>query len=123
MQEIFSSKGETYFRKLEKQTLKEILSQNGQVIATGGGVVMDKESLLLLKEKSLLVYLAATPETLLRRSGTGKGRPLLQGNDRQKQIKTLLGQREKSYAQAHISIDTSCMTKNDVVKRIIEALS
>ena len=89
MQEIFSSKGETYFRKLEKQTLKEILSQNGQVIATGGGAVMDKESLLLLKEKSLLVYLAATPETLLRRSGTGKGRPLLQGNDRQKQIKTL----------------------------------
>lgn len=120
--EIFNRKGEAYFRKAEKQALREVLRQNGQVIATGGGVVMDEENLGLLKQRSLLIYLTAPPETLRKRSGTGKERPLLKGNDRRKRIEELLRRREEAYAQAHVSIDTGCLSVDEVVEKIMEAI-
>jgi shikimate kinase len=49
--EIFADEGEAYFRRLEKRTLSEVLQNNGQVIATGGGIVMDNENLALLMGK------------------------------------------------------------------------
>ena len=54
VREIFDHTGEAYFRRLEKQTLAEVLERNGQVIATGGGAVLDEENLALLKKRSLL---------------------------------------------------------------------
>jgi shikimate kinase len=123
VQEIFSRKGEAYFREVEKRTLREILRQSGQVIATGGGVVVNEENLRLLKQRSLLVYLTASPEILLRRSGTGKERPLLKGGEGKKRIEELLRRREKAYAQAHVRIDTSCLSVDEVVEEITEALN
>ncbi len=120
--EIFDRKGEAYFRRAEKQTLREILTQNGQVIATGGGVVMDEENLKLLRKKSFLICLTAPLATLLRRSGAGRNRPLLRGENRQERIEGLLRQREKSYAQAHVSIDTERLSVDQVVGKIIKSL-
>ncbi len=122
VQEIFKRKGEAFFRELEKQKLNEILRQERQVIATGGGAVLDEENLRLLKEKSLLIYLTATPQTLLRRSGGGSGRPLLEGGDGKRRIEELLSRREKSYAQAHASIDTDSLSVEDVVERIMQVV-
>ncbi len=122
VEEIFNRKGEAYFRKAEKQTLREILRQGGQVIATGGGAVMNEENLHLLKQRSLLICLTAPPEALLKRSVGSKERPLLEGNDRQKRIEELLRQREKSYDQAHVIIDTSCLSVDEVVEEIIEVI-
>src|SRR3989338_6836241 len=50
--EIFARKGETYFRKVEKETVRELLGRNGQVIAAGGGAVVDEENLNLFKARS-----------------------------------------------------------------------
>jgi shikimate kinase len=123
IKEIFSRKGEPHFRQVEGRTLAEVLCQRGQVIATGGGVVTDDANLQLLRLKSFLICLTAVPEVLLRRSGNGRSRPLLKGNDRALRIRQLLAQREKSYAQAHVSIDTSNLTVDQVVERIVEALA
>ena len=120
--EIFNRKGEAYFRKAEKRKLREILCQGGQVIATGGGAIMDEENLRLLKQRSWLICLTASPEVLLQRSGTRKERPLLEGDDRERRIKGLLGRREKSYAQAHVSIDTSYLSVDEAVEEIIAAI-
>ena len=120
--EIFDHRGEDYFRKVEKEMVREVLRQNEQVIAIGGGAIMDEENRRLLKKRSLLICLTAPPETLLRRSGAGKERPLLRGNDRQRRIKELLRQREKAYAQAHISIDTAKLSVDEVVEKIMEVL-
>ncbi|MGH7784081.1 MAG: shikimate kinase, partial [Candidatus Binatia bacterium] len=99
---IFEEKGEPYFRKLEKEALIEVLRENDQVIATGGGVVTDEENLRILQQRSLLVCLRANTETLLRRAGTGKQRPLIKGEDKAKRIEELLHQREPFYADAHV---------------------
>ncbi len=123
VEEIFRLKGEAYFRNLEKETLQEVLNQDGQVIATGGGVVTDEENLQLLKSKSVLVCLTASPEKLLRRSGPENHRPLLKGNDRLKRIEELLGHREEVYRKAHITIDTEHLPVAKVVDEIIKAIT
>jgi shikimate kinase len=122
VREIFDGEGEAYFRKVEKQVVREVLGQDGQVIATGGGAIIDEENLDLLKKKSLLICLTASPETLLRRSGAGRDRPLLKGNKRLERIEELIRKRAKTYTQAHIIIDTSSLTVNEVVEEIIESM-
>ena len=123
VRDIFDQKGESYFRQLEKKVLIGVLQCQGQVVATGGGVVMDEENLKVLREKSLLVCLTASPEVLLKRVGNGAKRPLLGGTDRRGRIEELLKLREKNYVQARVCVDTSDLTVNQVVEKIINLLN
>ncbi len=120
VRQIFEQKGEAYFRQLEKQMLAEILRQDGQVIATGGGVVLDNDNLELLRARSLLIGLNASTATILKRVGHGIKRPLLNGSDRREQIEALLKSRAARYAQAHLTIDTDELTLNQVVDKILQ---
>lgn len=120
VKDIFAQKGESYFREREKQALAEVLKHENQVIATGGGAIIDEENLGLLREKTLLVCLTASPDALLKRIGAGSKRPLLKDADRKNRIEELLRLREEKYAQAHLSIDTTDLTINQVAERIIE---
>lgn len=122
VREIFETKGEPYFRELEKQTLAELLQSPGQVIATGGGVVMDEDNLRLLREKAWIVCLTASTETILARVGNGTQRPLLKGSNRRERVEELLKLRADKYAQAHVTVDTSELTLEQVVNRIVAAL-
>ena len=123
VRDIFDQKGESYFRQVEKKVLTGVLQCQGQVVATGGGVVMDEENLKVLREKSLLVCLTASPEVLLKRVGNGAKRPLLGGTDRRERIEELLKLREKNYVQARVFVDTSDLTVNQVVEKIINLLN
>jgi shikimate kinase len=122
IRDIFARYGEAYFRALEKQTLNEVLAQPGQVIATGGGIVMDEDNLRLLREKSRLVGLTASLEVLLSRVRRNSKRPLLKGGDVRARIEELLSERQSRYAQAEITIDTSGLTLDQVVEKIITAV-
>ena len=122
VREIFELKGEPYFRELEKQTLAELLQQGDHVIATGGGVVMDEENLRLLREKTLLVCLTASTDTILARVGNGNKRPLLKGSNQRERVEDLLKLRADKYAQAHVTVDTSELTLEQVVNRIVAAM-
>jgi len=122
VREIFEQKGEPYFRELEKRTLSDLLQKPGYVIATGGGVVMDEENLRLLQEKTLLVCLSASTDTILARVGNGTKRPLLKGSDRRERVEELVKLRADKYAQAHITVDTSELSIEQVVNQIVAAL-
>lgn len=123
VQEIFEKRGEPYFRQLEKRALADILQHSGQVIATGGGVIMDAENLALLRQRALMIRLSAPVDVLLTRSGSGAKRPLLRGADRRKRIEEILKEREGRYAHAHVTIDTSDLTISQVVEKIIQLLN
>ncbi|HEY6999198.1 MAG TPA: shikimate kinase [Candidatus Binatia bacterium] len=122
VREIFEHKGEAYFRQLEKQALAEVLEKNNQIIATGGGVILDDQNLQILREKALLIGLSAEMDVLLARAGDATKRPLLQGSHRRERIEDLLRQRAARYAQAHVTIDTSNLTVDQVVKKIMGML-
>jgi shikimate kinase len=119
VREIFENKGEPYFRQLEKQALAHVLRDDGQVIATGGGVVLQDDNLRLLQERSLIVCLIANVNAIVRRAGTGNQRPLLTATDKVQRINELLKQRKEYYASAHIEIDTSDLTLDEVVAKIL----
>jgi shikimate kinase len=119
---IFREQGEAYFRKLEKDALARVLDDERQIIATGGGVIMDQENLDLLREKAFLICLTASTDVLLKRVGKGSKRPLLKGPDRRERIERLLQEREEKYALADSSIDTSELTVDQVVDKIIALL-
>jgi shikimate kinase len=119
VREIFDNKGEPYFRQLEKQALAQVLQENGQVIATGGGVVLDEDNLRLLQERSLIVCLMADVNAIVRRAGSGTQRPLLMTTDKSQRINELLKQRKQYYANAHIQVDTSDLTIDEVVGKIL----
>ena len=119
VREIFENKGEPYFRQLEMKALARVLGENGQVISTGGGVVLSEDNLRLLADRSLIVCLSADVETLVHRAGNRKQRPLLMATDKTQRIYELLGQRQKYYANAHIEIDTSNLTVEEAVEKII----
>ena len=122
VREIFEHKGEAYFRQLEKQALADVLEENNQVIATGGGVILEDQNLQILREKALLIGLSAEMDVLLARAGDATKRPLLQGSNRREKIEDLLRQRAARYAQAHVTIDTSNLTVDQVVKKIMGML-
>ena len=119
VREIFENKGESYFRQLEKQVLAQVLQGDGQVIATGGGVVLYEDNLRLLQERSLIVCLIADVNAIVRRAGNGTQRPLLMRSDKWQRINELLNQRKQYYANAHIQIDTSDLTVDEVVGKIL----
>ena len=119
VREIFENKGEPYFRQLEKQTLAQVLREDGQVIATGGGVVLHEENLRLLQGRSLIVCLMADVNAIVRRAGNANQRPLLRTPDKVQRINELLKQRKEYYASAHIEIDTSDLTVDEVVDKIL----
>ena len=119
VREIFENKGEPYFRQVEAKALARVLRENGQVISTGGGVVVSEDNLRLLQERSLIVCLSADVDTIVRRAGSHKQRPLLMATDKAQRVNELLEQRQKYYANAHIEIDTSNLTVDEVVEKII----
>ena len=122
VREIFAQDGEAYFRQLEKQMLREVLSRPDQVIATGGGIVMDEENLSLLRQQATLIGLTASTDVLLGRVGKNSKRPLLKGGDVRGRIEELLQQRQSRYAQAEVTIDTTGLTIDQVVEKIVHSL-
>ena len=119
VRDIFEQQGEGYFRQCEKRALAQLLTEQDQVIATGGGVVLDDDNLALLREKTLLVCLSASTDAILRRVGNGATRPLLKGPNRRERIEELVQARQGRYAQAHVTIDTDELTLNQVVDKIM----
>lgn len=118
--EIFATKGEAFFRKLETQALKEFAQKNSQVISTGGGAVQNFENLEVLKQNCTLIYLRTSPEVLFERIKDDNSRPLLQNSEPLLSLKELLKKRQENYQKADIIIDTDNKTTIEILNEILK---
>ncbi len=119
--DIFKQHGENIFRDLETKAIKCVALLDHYVIATGGGAVLRPENVHELRSNGKLVYLAASPEAILRRLGEAKTRPVLaKESDKLKKIKELLAHREPFYKECDFHVDTTFMTIDQVVDKIVE---
>ena len=75
--EIFAREGEPAFRRREREMLLAVSGRPGQILATGGGVVLDPANVAALRAGGLVVWLTASLPAILARVGRGDGRPLL----------------------------------------------
>ena len=116
--EIFKKYGESYFRDIEREVVKDLSELKGLVIATGGGVVMNPENINDLKKNGVVICLTATTEEILSRVKENDDRPLLTVSDKFTKIKELLESREAFYAKADVTIDTTNREVLEVVKEV-----
>lgn len=116
--QIFASRGEPAFRALESDLVRRLAAQSRKVIATGGGVIANRENLDLLKSSGTVITLTADPGTILIRVGSGEDRPMLKGGNKAERIATLMKERAHAYAQADLTVDTTSMTVNEVARHI-----
>jgi len=106
--DIFATDGETFFRDLETEAIKEMSEKiTDSVISVGGGLPLREENRELLKKLGIVVYLRATQDTLVKRLDNDTKRPLLAGKDIRGKINELMIQREQIYeTTAQIIVDT-----------------
>ena len=121
---IFAEHGERVFRRMETRTIRRVAKAADQVIATGGGAFTSAENRRLLHAVGPVIGLAATPAVILRRvTPTLSSRPMLAGAASPRaRIQQLLSQRAAAYAQADVTIDTSTLSVDQIVDRIVEHL-
>lgn len=117
--QLFAEKGENYFRQQERHVIAQTCQSNGQIIATGGGAIVDPLNAQQLKENGFVVCLSAVPEVIYERVRCHADRPLLQGEDPLTKIRTLLQARAEAYAQADVTIDTSQRSADEVTDAVL----
>lgn len=101
IQEIFSQKGEMYFRKLEHELLKNLLiDDKPKVIATGGGLPCFHDNMSLLLGNAIVIYIDVPLNTLYQRIASATHRPLL-GKVSIEKLTQLYEQRKNIYKSAH----------------------
>ena len=133
--DIFARDGEAEFRRIEKETLSDIISAHAQdtsipanttlVLALGGGAVMTPECEKMVHEQTKCIYLRTSVEELVARlTDESAGRPLLASSDLKTRIETLMSLRMETYERtAHLIIDTDSKTIDEVGKEIITRMA
>lgn len=116
---IFADDGEAAFRALEAELGEALLAGPPQVIAPGGGYVMDPVRRRQALAEGLVVYLATTPRVAAERLSGSRPRPLLGGADPALGLAELLGQRRPAYLEAHQTVTTDGLTPEQVADRVV----
>ena len=124
---IFDIEGEQGFRDRESNALKELLSQNNRVIATGGGSVLREENQKLLKQQGYIVFLDTSVKQQLQRLRRDKKRPLLQTENPRARLEALFEERHPIYldlADLQVKTDKRMARRlaADIIKQLPDSL-
>lgn len=120
--DIFSQKGEKYFRELETQELKNFENQSNFVLSTGGGVILKDENIKILKDLGQVFYLSAKSETIYNRIKNQKHRPLLNTQNPKNTIEEILSKRLEKYEKSGEKIITDNKNAKEIAGEIYEKL-
>jgi shikimate kinase len=104
---IFDIEGEDGFRIREAAALRDLVTQQNIVLATGGGAVLLDDNRRVLAAHGTVVYLRASPADLWQRTRHDRNRPLLQTNDPRAKLEHLFVERDPLYREvAALTVDT-----------------
>ena len=97
IRDIFAQDGEAAFRAKEKSALEKVSKAHGQIVALGGGALLDPECRRIAESTGRVVFLECPDEVLLERVAASQERPLLTG-DAMDRMRRLLAARRTHYA-------------------------
>ena len=122
--QIFELHGEAYFRRLERDALRHFVATvRAGVLATGGGIVTEPETMAVLLQRCTTVWLRAQPEEHWQRVvRQGDRRPMRDNPDAMVELRALLERREALYAQAHHTVETSKQSVVQVANAVLRTL-
>ena len=116
---IFETKGEAFFRKLEEKITLNILKMSNNIIALGGGTFLNEKIRSRILKNDCSIWLKWEKNTLISRLTKSKKRPITY-NLKRKDLINLIDNRSKIYSLSEFKINCDKMNKNEVVKKILE---
>jgi shikimate kinase len=119
--DLFAVQGERAFRAREAEAIRWVSALRGQVIAVGGGAVLDPANVTALRATGDLVLLHAEPAELAKRLTTCDNRPLLKdSDDLVARLVQIHSRRESAYRRAAAyAVDTTRRTPEEVVSAVL----
>jgi len=125
--EIFEKKGEIYFRKLERETLEELLAtEENLVLSLGGGTPVYYNNMEIVNLNSKSVFLRASIQTLSERISKQKEKRPIIANISDENLPEFIAkhlfERNEFYSKAQFNIITDSREPEDIVNEIIEKL-
>lgn len=122
--EVFALHGEAYYRRIEREVLAQLLADRTPfVLATGGSIVNDPTNYALLRSRCQTIWLRARPEDHWNRVvAQGDQRPMAENPHAFAELRALIAAREKLYARADHTIETSGRRVASVVTAVAEAI-
>ena len=116
--DLFTQKGEAFFRKLEEKITLQNLKKNNSVISLGGGAFINKNIQNEVLKNHISIWLKWDNKNLIKRIRNSQKRPIaiqLNNDDLDK----LINKRYKVYAKAKYQIKCDELSKLEIVKKII----
>ena len=122
--QLFEREGEAGFRQRESAVLARLLQEEGIVLSTGGGVVLDGRNRSLLRDGGFVVHLQASVEQQLARLAHDRTRPLLARPDREQVLRELAAVRTPLYAEvADLAFDPADLDVESASARLAGLLA
>lgn len=116
---IFAEDGEPYFRNMERKLVQELAAGSNQIIAAGGGIVLNPDNIADFSRTGRVICLLASESEILRRVSGSSARPLLEQGDKLLNIKKIMEQRRPLYESIHDRVNTSGLTPEEVAEVIM----
>jgi shikimate kinase len=113
---IFAQEGEAYFRRAERASLFELISDRNLVVATGGGTFVDPDNRAMMLSDGAVAWLDLPLKKVVDRVPGDGRRPL--AADRV-QMEQLYATRQLAYCQAHVRVDAA-RPVDEIVERLLE---
>ena len=121
---IFDIEGEDGFRKREKAIIEELTQNQGIVLATGGGAVVEDDNRKFLAGRGIVVYLETSIDQQIERTRRDKRRPLLQGEDPAQTLVDLHKRRDELYREiADFTVATNENSIKTVANKIAQQIA
>ena len=117
--DIFQKKGESYFRSLEEKITLKLLKHDRKIISLGGGSFINKNIRREILNNHISFWLNWKNSTIIKRILKSKKRPIA-FNSSKNNLEKLIRQRSDIYSLANYKINCETLTKNVIVKNIIE---
>ncbi len=118
--EIFAEYGEEEFRRMESRLLDEVSSRGGAIVSCGGGVIKSPANIARMRERGTVIWLTASPQTILSRVRFDDSRPLLNGKKTIEDIEEMLRERRPLYETASdFSVSTDGRRAAEIASEIL----
>lgn len=116
IEEIFLEFGQKKFRDLETEVIKDVSKENGKIISTGGGVILNKENIDLLKANGVIIYLKKDVDKIL--SSFNYNRPLAKTKE---ELEKLYEERKNLYIEyADVIVENNDI--NEALEEILKVI-
>jgi shikimate kinase len=123
IEEIFSTKGENYFRETERDILRLVIKNENSVISTGGGTPCFFDNMETINKHGVSIFLNVPLEETAKRllAHPNKNRPLILGKSPE-QLMSFLKEKVKErgvyYKKANMEFKDTNLTADQIVKAL-----